>query len=312
MTLFTESISLREITNKNLRTIAGLEVAEAQKRFVDSNALAIAEACLNENAWQRAIYAGETPVGMVVVHLDPAQGRHFGYHFMIDARYQGKGYGFQATQKVIETVKSLPNAASLSLSYHPGEGGPAPFYQRLGFVETGAVIDGDERVMLLEFPPEREKALPSTPESVEAVSLREITDETLRSVLRLEVSEAQKQFVAPNAVSIAQAHYSDKAWFRAIYAGETPVGFVMLYIDTAEPDYFLWRYMIDARHQGKGYGFQAMQQVIAFVKTLPNAKSFSLSFHPGEGSPKPFYEKCGFVETDRWLDEEKVMTLVLA
>jgi hypothetical protein len=52
-----------------------------------------------------------------------------------------------------------------------------------------------------------------------------------------------------------------------------------------------------------------MQQVIAYVKTLPNATSLSVSYQPGKGSPAPFYEKCGFVETDRWLGEEKVMTL---
>ena len=147
--------------------------------------------------------------------------------------------------------------------------------------------------------------------AAEPVTLREITEDTLRSVLRLEVSEDQKKFVAPNAVSVAQAHYSEHAWYRAIYAGETPVGFVMLYINPAEADYFIWRYMIDARYQGKGYGFQAMQQVVDYVKTLPNATSLSLSYHPGAGSPAPFYARCGFVETGKWLDEEKVMTLNL-
>ena len=62
------------------------------------------------------------------------------------------------------------------------------------------------------------------------ITLKEITEETLRSVLELEVSKDQKKFVAPNAVSIAQAHFSKNAWFRAIYANDTPVGFVMLYV----------------------------------------------------------------------------------
>jgi diamine N-acetyltransferase len=146
-------------------------------------------------------------------------------------------------------------------------------------------------------------------QSTEPVTLREITAETLREILRLEVSEAQKKFVASNAVSIAQAHFSENAWFRAIYAGETPVGFVMVYINTDEADYFLWRYMIDARYQGKGYGFLAIHQVIEYIKTLPNATSFSLSYHPDEGSPAPFYEKCGFVETNKVIEGERVMTL---
>ncbi len=72
-----------------------------------------------------------------------------------------------------------------------------------------------------------------------AVSLREVNAETVHVICRLDVSEEQKHFVAPNAVSIAQAYFELKAWFRAIYADETPVGFLMLYDDPDEPHYFL-------------------------------------------------------------------------
>ena len=143
------------------------------------------------------------------------------------------------------------------------------------------------------------------------VTLQEITEETLEDILKLQVTEDQKQFVATNAKSIAQAHFSKHAWFRAIYAGDTPVGFVMLYIDEQASDYDVWRFMIDEHHQGKGYGTAAMQQVIAHVKGLPNAKELFLSYVPAEGSPLPFYEKCGFVETGEWDDQEKVMKLDL-
>ena len=61
------------------------------------------------------------------------------------------------------------------------------------------------------------------------LTLREITEETVDSILNLKVSPAQEQFVANNAVSLAQAHFSKYAWFRAIYADETPVGFILLY-----------------------------------------------------------------------------------
>jgi len=76
-----------------------------------------------------------------------------------------------------------------------------------------------------------------------AITLREITQETLWPILKLEVSEDQNQFVASNAVSISQAHFSDYAWFRAICADETPVGFVMIYIDEEKPEYYLWRFI---------------------------------------------------------------------
>jgi diamine N-acetyltransferase len=65
-----------------------------------------------------------------------------------------------------------------------------------------------------------------------AIALREVTAKTLREVCNLTVSPEQRQFVAPNAISIAQAYFEPAAWFRAVYADDTPVGFAMLYDPT--------------------------------------------------------------------------------
>ena len=81
------------------------------------------------------------------------------------------------------------------------------------------------------------------------VTLQEITEDTLSDVLSLEVREDQRTFVPPVSVSIAEAHFSRSAWFRAIYADDTPVGFVMLYLDATTPEYTLWRLLIDHRFQ---------------------------------------------------------------
>ena len=143
------------------------------------------------------------------------------------------------------------------------------------------------------------------------VTLREITGETLGAILKLEVSDEQKRFVASNAVSIAQAHFSEYAWFRAIYADDVPVGFVMLYLDQDKPLYGVWRFMVDKEHQRKGYGSEAMRQVIEYVRSLPKARELMVSYEPGDGNPSPFYEKFGFVDTGEWMGEEKVMKLTL-
>ncbi len=140
-----------------------------------------------------------------------------------------------------------------------------------------------------------------------SVTLREITAETLGSILRLNVGELQQHFVAPNSVSIAEAHFEPKSWFRAIYADETPVGFVMLYVDEDADNYYLWRYMIDARYQGLGYGKQAIERLIDHVRTLPGARELRLSYVPGRGSPLTFYRKQGFVDTGEIDHSELVM-----
>lgn len=144
------------------------------------------------------------------------------------------------------------------------------------------------------------------------VTLREITGETVRTICRLKVSDHQKGFVAENAVSIAEAYFQPKAWFRAIYADETPVGFVMLYDSPEEAEYYLWRYMIDGRFQGCDYGRQALEQVIDYVRTRPGADALLTSCVPGEGSPMGFYRKLGFEETGVVHGEEKEMKLALA
>ena len=152
----------------------------------------------------------------------------------------------------------------------------------------------------------------TTPTQTATVTLREVTRENLRDVLKLEVSEAQKRFVAPNTVSIAQAHfYPEKAWFRAIYADETAVGFLMLSDEPRKPEYFLWRLMIAAEYQGLGYAKQAIQLLIAHVKTRPQATELFTSYVPGEGSPGAFYHKLGFVDTGEVEDDENVTRLEL-
>ena len=138
----------------------------------------------------------------------------------------------------------------------------------------------------------------SSPGGEARVTLREVTRENLREVLLLEVAPEQKRFVASNAISIAQAHFQPEvAWFRAIYADETPVGFLMLEDRTGAPEVFLWRFMIDRRHQKLGYGRRALALVLEHVRARPGTSALTLSHVPGEGSPAPFYERLGFVHT---------------
>lgn len=152
-----------------------------------------------------------------------------------------------------------------------------------------------------------QQAAPDSGPGPEAtVSLREITGDTLRAVIKLsDTLTAPKKFmVAPNAVSIAQAYFEPKAWFRAVYADETPVGFVMLYDDPEEPNYFLWRFMIAGPHHGKGFGRRALEQVIDYVRTRPGAVKIETSCGQGPGSPEEFYRRVGFERSGKMFDDE--------
>ncbi len=144
---------------------------------------------------------------------------------------------------------------------------------------------------------------------IENIHLKELDKSNYREILKLKVADNQIHFVASNAISIAQAHFEDDAWYRGIYCDETAVGFVMLELNMEKPEYYLWRYMIDEKYQGKGYGLRALELVIEFVKSLPGSTEFSLSFVPEEGNPGRFYEKLGFEETGEMEDGEAIMIL---
>ncbi len=147
------------------------------------------------------------------------------------------------------------------------------------------------------------------------VSLREVTRQTLRAVCKLDAGEGATQ-VAPNAVSVAEASFYDEAWFRAIYDGDTPVGFVMLYDPTLsaqpdEPDFFLWRLMIDQTHQRKGLGHTAVKLLIDHVRTRPGARKLLVSHMSKADALGRFYGSLGFVYTGKEEQGEKVMALDL-
>lgn len=158
-----------------------------------------------------------------------------------------------------------------------------------------------------------EGAVPNEPRpATEArVELREVTGETVRAVCLLHVAPDQRGFVAPNAVSFAEALYEPKAWFRAVVADDVPVGFVMLSIDADKPEVYLWRFMIDQRYQGRGYGRAAIAQVVEHARTVPGATELLVSWVPAAGGPEPFYRGLGFEPTGEIDDGEVVARLVL-
>jgi diamine N-acetyltransferase len=149
------------------------------------------------------------------------------------------------------------------------------------------------------------------------VTLREITADTVDAVIKLSVADSQKRFVAPNSVSLAQSIFAPEAWYRAIYSGEEPAGFVMLYDESlrstppAAPKVAVWRFMVAAQYQGQGVGSAAMRLVIAHVRSKGCFRALELSYVPAEGSPEPFYLSHGFRNTDRIEDGERVMELSL-
>jgi GNAT superfamily N-acetyltransferase len=142
------------------------------------------------------------------------------------------------------------------------------------------------------------------------ITLEEITADNAQSVLALRLAPGQERFVTSVADSLAEADEYPHAnpWVRAVYADGLPVGFVMLSwnVEPQPPEihgpWFLWKLLIDYRHQDKGYGREVVRQVVELVRGQ-GATELLTSHVPGEGGPVGFYARLGFVPTGE-LDPE--------
>jgi diamine N-acetyltransferase len=162
---------------------------------------------------------------------------------------------------------------------------------------------------------------------VTRVTLRGIvTDGDRDAVLALRGKPGQERYLGS-----IQSHFEDAAedararprMWSVHDAGEgTLVGFVMISdnipqdVLDAEPDeivgpYFLWRLLIDAAYQGRGYGAATIDAVADYVRSRPGGDVLYTSCNDGEGSPQPFYLHYGFVKTGRVADDEDVLALAL-
>ena len=126
--------------------------------------------------------------------------------------------------------------------------------------------------------------------------LEKVTGKNVWEILKLEVLDDQKYFVAGNDTSIIEAYIAitgnGHAFPFGIYEGDTPVGFIMIGFDVddywddapeiARGNYNLWRLMIDKKYQGKGYGKEAVRLALDFINTFPcgSAEYCWLSYEP--------------------------------
>ncbi len=136
-----------------------------------------------------------------------------------------------------------------------------------------------------------------------SITLRDVTTDTWESIVTLDVHPEQRAWVAPNHLSLLQAHYGlggELAVLRlvplAIYAGDEPVGLVMYNTGPAQDRYMVMRLMVDARHQGRGYGRAALSQLLARFRAVPQASEVAISIERGNTVAGRLYLASGFVE----------------
>ena len=158
--------------------------------------------------------------------------------------------------------------------------------------------------------------------------LVKVDTENFDDLIDLTVNKEQEEFVADNCYSIEEA-YATNAEGRValpfgIYDGDVPVGFLMIGYDCrtgwtnevpdfAKNGYEIWRFMIDKKHQGKGYGREAMQFALDYVRTFPCGESewCWLSYEPQNEAARNLYLSFGFEERPEYYEEGDEMPAAL-
>ena len=157
------------------------------------------------------------------------------------------------------------------------------------------------------------------------IRFEKITFDNYDECIALDPGIEGRKLVAPNVNSLAISSVAKEnnvciPMRYAIYADEVMVGFIVMSFlgkdldnDEDENVYDVWRFMIDEKFQGKGYGRESLVKAIEFIKTFPYgpARSLILSYQPGNNVGSNLYKSVGFKETGEVEDGEIVMSLDL-
>lgn len=141
------------------------------------------------------------------------------------------------------------------------------------------------------------------------VSLHPIDQDNFWEVIALEVDESQRGFVTSNAISIAQSKVQPECIPLAIYQEDSPVGLVMYCLDSDDGEYWIYRLMVDKKHQGHGYGRAAMMLLLDIVRQDASKNRIYLGVHRESIPAVSLYQTLGFRFDGRVFGGEHIMVL---
>ena len=144
------------------------------------------------------------------------------------------------------------------------------------------------------------------------VELKAITEDNFIDAFNLRLAPGQEKFVSHPIRSLAQAYvYRDQCRPFGIYADGKMVGYVMVIYDHDVPEYDIWHMMIDEAEQGRGYGGEALDKVIEYIKTKPfgDSQRVALTCNKQNPAARRLYEKKGFAATGNEDEDEIELTM---
>lgn len=133
------------------------------------------------------------------------------------------------------------------------------------------------------------------------IRLVPLNEEIKEEYLALKVFDDQDTFVESPEESLRdqRRHAWDIDWnIECIYAGSQMIGYAMHGMNK-NGEVWLDRFMIDKHYQGKGYGTEALTQLLnKFKATYTDRKQILLSVEKHNDHVIKMYERFGFQMTD--------------
>jgi RimJ/RimL family protein N-acetyltransferase len=298
----------------------------SRERAEESIARALTVDGPTEDAWWMVTVADpdDTVVlGDLVAHLT-WQGRsaEIGYTF---ARHAwGQGYALEAATALVRYLFDDVGVHRVEGKLHPDNIASAMLLERLGLRFEGRTrgsfwLDGEnsDDAIYGAVRADWESWRDRPRDRPETVALVEVTPDNLTAVGRMETHKSQERFVAPNLWSLAEALVPEPyeghpvvPWYRAVEADGELAAFVMMALPgPAQEHPYLWRLLVDRRHQRRGIGTRVLDLLVEECRAM-GATALEVSWEPGRGSPEPMYLRYGFVPTGDVEDGEIVARMV--
>nr|WP_306270535.1 GNAT family N-acetyltransferase [Ornithinimicrobium sp. HY1793] len=246
--------------------------------------------------------------------------------FSLAADHHGKGYAVEAASVAVDDLIDRLGVHRLVGELSPDNLASARLLERLGmtfeyFAEKSFWWRGawDDNLFYSMTADQRRAWRDRLLTPPEQVRLVELTHENIGPYRRLRTHRTQERFVATMDQSFADALFPEPenghpvvAVLRGIEADGEPAGFLMWAdaINEGTPDPYLWRFLIDRRHQGRGIGRQALDLWTADLRAAGQT-AVEASWVQAPGGPEAFYLKAGFALTGEMDDDEAVARLEL-
>jgi len=273
----------------------------------------------NGEWWMAAVCdrASHEVLGDLALHMsEDGRTAEIGYTFFSET--WGHGYATEAMDAFLGYLFDVLKVVRVFGMLHPDNPASAMVMERNGFLFEGHTrssfwlndeVSDDWIYGLLRSDWDDWKKRPQGPP--DRIELVEITPDNYEDVAKLVTHKSQERFVAPMLWSYADALFPEEVdgaqvvpWMRAITADGELVGFVMLALSTEHhPEPYLWRLLIDRRHQRRGIGGRSLDLVEAEMQARGDS-SLLVSWAEGKGSPGPMYLKRGFETTGRIVEGE--------